>query len=152
MPTPKPLRMVPCLKFLETDDGAWANERATPSTPETRHLLGSTNATAAAATLLRTLGMPINPAAGKWLLARCHPQGGFLAAPKAPLADLLSTATALHALAGMEISFQHIKEQCLDFVDSLWTNEGSFHGHWADDALDCEYTFYGLLALGHLSL
>ena len=24
--------------------------------------------------------------------------------------------------------------------------------HWADDMLDCEYTYYGLLALGHLSL
>ena len=23
---------------------------------------------------------------------------------------------------------------------------------WADDDLDCEYTYYGLLALGHLSL
>ena len=41
---------------------------------------------------------------------------------------------------------------CLDFVDSLWTNEGSFHGNWADDHLDCEYTCYGLLTLGHLSL
>lgn len=171
---PEPLRVVQCLKFLETDDGAWANERAEHRTGGTGDKwqvasgkgrpgfatgavgvlpdAGSTNATAAAATLLRNLGMPVNPAAGAWLLARSHPQGGFLAAPKAPLADLLSTATALHALAGMEVSFQHLKEQCLDFVDSLWTNEGSFHGHWSDDALDCEYTFYGLLALGHLSL
>ena len=29
---------------------------------------------------------------------------------------------------------------------------GGFHGNWSDDYLDCEYTFYGLLALGHLSL
>jgi len=66
--------------------------------------------------------------------------------------DLLSTATALHALAGLEISVSAVKDKCLDFVDSLWTNEGGFYGHWGDDHLDCEYTFYGLLALGHLSL
>jgi hypothetical protein len=45
-----------------------------------------------------------------------------------------------------------IRERCLDFVDSVWNAEGGFHGHWADDHLDAEYTFYGLLALGHLSL
>ncbi len=66
--------------------------------------------------------------------------------------DLLSTATALHALAGLETSLDSIREPCLDFLDSLWDNAGGFHGHWADDTLDCEYTFYGLLALGHLSL
>jgi hypothetical protein len=45
-----------------------------------------------------------------------------------------------------------VKEPCLDFVDSLWTSTGGFYGNWADDAVDCEYTYYGLLALGHLSL
>jgi len=33
----------------------------------------------------------------------------------------------------------------------LWTNRGGFYGNWLDDTLDCEYTYYGLLALGHLS-
>ena len=36
--------------------------------------------------------------------------------------------------------------------DSLWNAAGGFHGNWTDDTLDCEYTYYGLLALGHLSL
>lgn len=143
-PLPAPLELVQSLKRLETPDGAWANEVG----PKT----GATNATAAAIAVLRNLRMPINPAVGQWLLAQRHPQGGFVAAPGAPLPDLLSTATALHALAGMEVSFAHLKEVCLDFVDSLWTNQGGFHGHWADDTLDCEYTFYALLALGHLSL
>jgi prenyltransferase beta subunit len=141
---PHSLRLVQSLKFLETDDGAWANERSVKT--------GSTNATAAAVTLLRNLSIPINDSVGHWLLARCHPEGGFRAAPNAPLPDLLSTATALHALAGLQISFGSVKEQCLDYIDTLWTNEGGFHGHWADESLDCEYTFYGLLALGHLSL
>ena len=141
---PEPLRLVQCLKFLETQDGAWANER--------NQKTGSTNATAAAATALRNLAMPVNPLAGDWLLARFHADGGFLAAPHAPMPDLLSTATALHALAGTQASFERIRERCLDFIDTLWTNEGGFHGHWGDDHLDCEYTFYGLLTLGHLSL
>lgn len=143
---PDSLRMVQSLKFLETSDGAWTNERSPRATS------GSTNATAAAVNILRNLGMPINPALGDWLLARAHPRGGFRAAPDSPIPDLLSTATAIHALAGLQISFEHLRENCLDFIDTLWTNEGGFHGHWADDHLDCEYTFYGLLALGHLSL
>ncbi|MDB6149950.1 MAG: Prenyltransferase and squalene oxidase repeat protein, partial [Chthoniobacter sp.] len=49
---PEPLGMVQCLKLLETPDGAWANARGLRN--------GSTNATAAAVTLLTQLGMPIN--------------------------------------------------------------------------------------------
>ena len=44
------------------------------------------------------------------------------------------------------------KESLLDFVDTLWSAEGGFHGNWTDDDLDLEYTYYGLLALGHLAL
>ena len=43
------------------------------------------------------------------------------------------------------------KERALDFVDTLWYAAGGFYGHWADEDLDVEYTFYALLALGHLS-
>ena len=142
---PDPLRMVQCLKFLETPDGAWGNARGLRA--------GSTNATAAAVTLLHQLGMPINRSVGDWLFARAHPDGGFLAMPEAPIPDLLSTATTLHALACLEREVPPtVKERCLDFIDSLWSAEGGFHGHWADDHLDAEYTFYGLLALGHLSV
>jgi prenyltransferase beta subunit len=143
-PPPNPLRVVQSLKFLETPDGAWANERNIK--------VGATNATAAAVTLLLHLSMPVQGAVGDWLLARHHQDGGFLATPVAPMPDLLSTATTLHALAGLERSIERIKEPCLDFIDTLWSNEGGFHGHWGDDMLDCEYTYYGLLALGHLSL
>jgi hypothetical protein len=142
---PEPLRMVQCLKFLETPDGAWANARGLK--------IGSTNATAAAVTLLHQLGVPVNESVGDWLLAQAHSEGGFLAMPKAPLPDLLSTATTLHALACLERDLPApIREKCLDFIDTLWNAEGGFHGHWADDHLDAEYTFYGLLALGHLSV
>jgi hypothetical protein len=143
-PLPDPLRMIRCLKFLETPDGAWANERGLK--------VGTTNSTAATVTLLRHLSMPIAASVGDWLISGCRRDGGFTAAPSTPLPDLLSTATALHALAGLDRDFGQIKESCLDFLDTLWSNEGGFHGHWGDDLLDCEYTYYGLLALGHLSI
>jgi len=87
-----------------------------------------------------------------WLLERCQPRGGFLASTGIPMPDLLSTATALHALAAMHVPLGGLVEPCLDFVDSLWTNRGGFFGSWADETADCEYTYYALLALGHLSL
>jgi hypothetical protein len=112
---------------------------------------GVTPATAAVVTLAPHLGTPADPALGTWLLGRCHPGGGFFAVPEAPVPDLLSTATALHALARAEVAFDHLREPCLDFVDSLWSPEGGFCGTWADRTLDCEYTYYGLLALGNLA-
>jgi hypothetical protein len=133
-----------CLRRLRAEDGGYANQQDVP--------LGLTPATAAAVTLLRQLGEPAPPELADWLLARCRPEGGFFATPIAPLPDLLSTATALHALSGMHANLEPIREPCLDFIDTLWTNKGGFHGNWADDDLDCEYTYYGLLALGHLSV
>lgn len=143
-PLPEPAGLVQCLARLRAEDGGYANQQDVP--------LGLTPATAAAVTLLRQLGEPVPGELADWLLARCRPEGGFFATPVAPLPDLLSTATALHALAGMHAPLDPIREACLDFVDSLWTNRGGFHGTWADDDLDCEYTYYGLLALGHLSV
>jgi len=44
-----------------------------------------------------------------------------------------------------------VRPRCLDFIDSLWSSRGGFRGHQGDETLDCEYTFYGLLALGNLA-
>jgi Prenyltransferase and squalene oxidase repeat len=141
----KPLDLIRSLKRLETPDNAWSNAPGMK--------FGSLNATGGAVTLIRHLGFPVNQAVGDWLLAQVHPAGGFLAVPGAPVPDLLSTATALHALACMDRRIpSDVHERCLDFIDTLWSAEGGFHGHWADDHLDAEYTFYGLLALGHLSV
>lgn len=141
---PNALDLTQSFQHLEIGDGSWANER--------RVWAGSTTATAAAVAVLRDRGISVGGAAGEWLLARLHGQGGFLASPQAPAPDLLSTATALHALAGLDVSFRPFKELCLDYLDTLWTNEGSFYGHWQEETLDCEYTYYALLALGHLSV
>lgn len=136
--------VVSCIQSLRAEDGGFSNQRDMP--------MGLTPSTAAAITLLRQFDQPIPPELGEWLLARCRGEGGFFATPTAPIPDLLSTATALHALAGMQVDFSKIKEPCLDFIDTLWNSGGAFYGTWEDDALDCEYTYYGLLALGHLSL
>ena len=87
----------------------------------------------------------------EWLLAQRHPMGGFKAMPEAPIPDLLSTATALHVLAALGKTAGEAREVTLDFIDTLWTGR-SFYGHWDDDSLDAEYTFYALFALGHLAL
>lgn len=142
---PDALNLIRSLKRLETTDHAWSNH------PDQK--IGNLNATAGAVTLITHLGFPVNQAVGDWLLAQAAPQGGFLAVPGAPIPDLLSTATALHALSCLERRIpSSIHEKCMDFIDTLWSADGGFHGHWADDHLDPEYTFYGLLALGHLSL
>jgi prenyltransferase beta subunit len=142
---PDVLKLIRALKRLESADGAWSNF------PNAK--VGALNATAGAITLIRHLGFPVNPDVGTWVLAQAHPQGGFRAVPGAPMPDLLSTATALHALAALEQRVPSaIHERCMDFIDSVWTAEGGFYGHWADEHVDAEYTYYGLLALGHLSL
>lgn len=132
------------LSSQATADGGWKNEL--PGTS------GSTPATAAAVTLLASLGREVPASAGPWLESRHSVHGGFTAAPGVAMPDLLSTAVVLHALAALQRPLTRFVEPCLDFVDTLWTNLGAFHGHWADDEVDCEYTYYGLLALGHLSL
>ena len=114
-------------------------------------LARTTPTTAAAVTLLRQMQSPVPEHAVSYLLARAHPEGGFSATEDAPMPDLLSTATALHALSGQKVPFAHLKDRTLDFLDTLWTGK-AFCGSWADDEPDCEYTYYGLLAMGHLSL
>lgn len=141
---PSPRRIVDCVNALRMPDGGYANQSDLP--------VGLTPPTAAAVTILRHFGELIDPAVGDWLLSRYFPQGGFFATPDAPIPDLLSTATALHALSGTRRDIEAVREPCLDFLDTLWTTAGGFLGSWEDEALDAEYTYYGLLALGHLSV
>ena len=141
---PDPTALGRSVQSLQLDGGGFSGRLglSAPSTPNT----------AAALTLLRHLGTPALPGGSDWLLGQACPEGGFRAGEGTPLPDLLSTATALHALAGMQVSFEHLKEPTLDFLDTLWTSRGAFYGNWTDDTADCEYTWYALLALGHLSL
>jgi prenyltransferase beta subunit len=139
---PESERVVASLQRLRAADGSYGNHPGLKS--------GVTTATAAAVLVLRHLDGPQDRAAGLWMLDRCHARGGFFASCSTPVPDLLSTATALHALSALHVPLAGLRDPCLDFVDSLWTNRGGFFGTWADDTVDCEYTYYALLALGHL--
>jgi hypothetical protein len=136
-------KLTRCLNQLRAADGGYANQP--------NHPVGLTPSSAAVAALFRSLGEEFPPGLDSWLLSRRHPESGFFAVPAAPIPDLLSTATALHALACMGVPLDGLREPCLDFVNSLWNGAGAFAGSWADDTPDCEYTYYGLVALGHLS-
>jgi prenyltransferase beta subunit len=140
---PQPDAVVATSQSLRLHDGSSANEPGIP--------IGTTPVTAAAVVLAAALDQPADPDALRWLLARHHPAGGFLAHPLAPAPDLLSTATTLHALSTAGTDVSDIREDCIDFIDRLWSSRGCFRGTEDDDVLDCEYCWYGLLALGHLA-
>ncbi|HUT32254.1 MAG TPA: prenyltransferase/squalene oxidase repeat-containing protein [Planctomycetota bacterium] len=132
-----------CLAALRRDDGGYANERA---------LLSSTTpATAAAVSVAKHMTGTADKAAAGFLVARAAADGGFFVTATAPFPDLLSTATALHALAGLTRHSRDLVQSCTRFVEGLRTDAGGYLGLWLDEAPDAEYTFYALLALGHLS-
>lgn len=131
-----------CLNKLKTKDGGFSNEVGL------QH--GITTATSAALILLKKYNQQIPVQSIDWLLDMFHITCGFLAFPGAPLPDLLSTATALHCLGEVECDIDILRENCLDYINTLWSEEGAFYGNWADDKTDVEYTFYGLLSIGNL--
>ena len=106
---------------------------------------------AAQLTLLRCAGEPCPPAAAEALFSYYHDDGGFGAMPSPALPDLLCTATALYALTLLDAPLRRIRAACLAFVAGLWCDTGGFRASTADALPDCEYTFYGLLALGALA-
>ncbi len=80
---------------LRAADGSYGNHPGVSS--------GVTTTTAAAVLVLRHLGATPDRDAGMWLLDRCHARGGFFASATTPVPDLLSTATALHALSALHV-------------------------------------------------
>ncbi len=141
-PLPDGRKMVDCLGRLRKRSGGFVNDDGlgTPTTP----------VTAAALVLHAELGCPEPPGSREWMLSRLCPKGGFRAAALVPVPDLLSTATALHAARTQGWIHCVPADRCLEFVESLWDESGGFGGHALDRRPDCEYTFYGLLALGSL--
>ncbi len=144
-PIPELETLLDFVRELRDPAGGFHNSRT--------HPVSLVPTTAGAVALLRNVGnQPVDPSIGQWFLSCFDPQGGFRAGADVPIPDLLSTATALHALTSLKMDIGGRKELCLDFIDTLWTNRGGFYGHWEDSHVDCEYTYYALLALGHLSL
>ena len=87
--------------------------------------------------------------AQEWLIEQQAETGGFHAAPQAPAADLLSTATARFALAlaGWQETPEEAR-QLVDFVETCRTPTGLWASHPGLPTGDVEYTFYALLAIG----
>ena len=141
---PDPVALAASVGSLRMADGGYTNDHALP--------LSSTPAAVACLTVLCELGESPMPETVAYFMARADPSGGLLVAAAAPIPDLLSTATGLHALwrAGASLD-ETSRLACAGFVAGLATESGGFRGHAADTAADCEYTFYGLLALGHLA-
>lgn len=76
---------------------------------------------------------------------------GFAACRGAPLPDLLSTAVAAFTLSRLgEPCRGKDAAEIAAFVQECWHETGGFCSGSHDEAPDCEYTLYGLLALGAL--
>ena len=136
-------RVIECVSQLEREDGSFGNEPGA--------MVGTTPASAAAITLLRHVGGKVKQTTVEWLLDRCFARGGFSTLAELAMPDMLSTATALQALAGAGANLTPIREKCINFIESLWSGRGGFYAHWGDQDIDVEYTCYGLLALGALA-
>jgi prenyltransferase beta subunit len=144
-------RLADAIFALQLPDGSFAND----------HSIGVSTipTTAAAVAILDRVGVPL-PQAGRtaeWLVHQAITTDlatGWPAAPGAPMPDLLSTAVALDALVRLKVALpQKMLAGIEDFVDSLWSSDGThagFCGTWTDDVLDVEYTCYGLVVLGLL--
>lgn len=143
LPDRESLRLLASLQALRTADGGYSNERS--------QAMGLTAITAGVVALQRCLGCKPDPSLTAWLLARALPSGGFSAGPLIPMADLLSTATALQALQLQGQEHRPLRNAVLRFLDTVWHESGAFCGHALDRHLDCEYTWYGLHCLGHVA-
>lgn len=133
-----------CIESLHYAGGGYFNEQEIPAV--------SVPATAAALMVQRILpGSADNGGAIQWLLSCREPSSGFKVMPFAPVADLLSTAVALHVLTPAGALPEKLRQELICFVDLLWKGDTGFCANPFDSISDTEYMFYGLLALGHLS-
>jgi prenyltransferase beta subunit len=144
---PQPDALLQSLETCRSADGGYG------SAPGLQQ--GTTPVTAAAALLKARLGKFADPELVRWLQDQRHPKGGYLAGPQAPVPDLLSTGVTLFTLrrlGGDPVTAFSPEDRAAteDFITLHWNDDGGFCGTLADPQSDCEYTFYGLLALGCL--
>jgi len=114
-----------------------------------------TNPTAAAVGALRLLDRQLDAElrsrVAEFLLGNVTSEGGFRANTQIPIADLLSTFTAFQSLADVGALDQIDTAAASGYVHSLQQPSGGFLAAAWDDAVDVEYSFYGLGSLGLLS-
>jgi len=104
-----------------------------------------TNGCAAGVVLSSVLGDVDNLERHARFVAGMHSsEGGFFSTPAAPIADLLSTYTALFTLKILERSQQRLTARALAYARTLEAEAGGYTGFALESIVDCEYTFYGL--------
>lgn len=136
-------QMISFLSAMYKPDGGYLNETAIPVT--------SVPSTSAALVALDLLDQKEHVKSIEWLLSNIDESGGFRVIQFAPVPDLLSTAVGLFALKVIGADLSPVRNQCRAFVESLWDDDIGFRPNPYDQWSDCEYTFYGLLALGALA-
>ena len=112
--------------------------------PPLKH--SGTNPTAAVVGLLTIREIPL-PEKQKTVdfLCRCQQTtGGFQAHARIPIADLLSSFSAVTALYDLNSADSINRSALRDFVSSLYSSDGGFYGMLPDQQSDVEYTFYGM--------
>lgn len=115
-----------------------------------------TNPTAAAVGLLQIAegwgpSSEVKDGVIDFLLEMPSLEGGFRANGRAPLADLLSTFTALWTLRQLGAMGRVDQRAVHGYVRTLELPGGGFRGGLWDEQTDVEYTFYGLGCLGVLA-
>jgi geranylgeranyl transferase type-2 subunit beta len=79
-----------------------------------------------------------------FLVGMASSEGGLRANGRAPLADLLSTFTAVWTLESLGDLSRLNGEQVRRYAVALELREGGFHAGLWDEGSDVEYTFYGI--------
>ncbi len=138
-----PDQLIASLKKCQKADGRFFN----PESSSTGLLLS----TVAGLLTLRQLTGDVCPKGISWIISQFDQHGGFKADPAAELPDMLSTAVALFALRVCGIDMAPFRQPARDFVELHWLDSGTFCATLLDEKGDCEYAYYGLLALGALN-
>ncbi len=129
------------ISFIQ-EDGAFVNEKASK--------YGVTSTSSAGLAMMAVIKNQNIEKTVAWLNKRYNSRGGFKAAENLPIADLLSTATALFALKIANIPMNQFMQKSENFINLHWDCSGGFFGSIADMKADCEYTYYALLGLGSI--
>ncbi len=144
-PLPEPQRLIDFVLSQQSDGGGFREIRAGKR--------AGTNPTAAAIGILRILDAlddEVRNGTIDFLAEMQTDEGGLRANTRIPIADLLSSLTGvltLIDLGGLDrIDSLAVREYAL----SLEVPEGGFRAAAWDDAVDVEYTFYGLSCLALL--
>jgi geranylgeranyl transferase type-2 subunit beta len=145
-PIVEPERLVQFVKTRKREDGGFVEIG-----PMTK---SGTNPSAAAAALLRILNAYDDDVRNDlidYLLDNQTDEGGFRANTRIPVADVLSTFTAVLTLADLGVLDEMNRDAAARFVASMELPTGGYLGGAWDSATDCEYLFYGLGAAALLA-